>query len=151
MDQAARANARTARRAVQNYNPTLRGTIPDEATIDGVSVSNYGGQRNGIAYEVKANEIMQQALTTPGLYLTNRITALQNLDRQVSELFEQKYETFVQRGLKPQDAKDKAEAWAKLYTDAGMSDIDSQYPANVTETAANLTYKNTTASKIGFK
>ena len=142
--------ARAAARAQNNQRRGL-GVIPTQSTIDGVGLDSYGGQKEGLAYEISANRIMRAALHDPATYLDGRIAALEALEAEVSDKFEEKYISYINRGMKPEDAKDKASAWAKLFTEAGLSDIDSQYPANVTETAANLTYKDTSASKIGFK
>ena len=122
----------------------------NQASIGGLKGLHYGSQFVGGSYKANRTNIFISAISKPEEYLALRAGEIDKINKEIDTAFSEKYSKWLSQGVPPADALARSQNYIMTLSKALYADLDAEYPEDIQQTAANLSYTRSAAGQGGF-
>ena len=138
----------------EGNNPARVRTVTEDEvsnmSVNGLKGANYGSQFSGGTWKAARTNTFITAVSDPANYLRLRSAAINVINDKLDDEFKSKYAKWLTQGVPPEDALRRSEAYIMKISQALYEDLDAEYPEDIQQTAANLSYSKSHAAQNGF-
>lgn len=119
-------------------------------SVNGLKGANYGSQFSGGTWKATRTNTFITAVSDPAAYLRLRSAAIDVINEKLDDEFKSKYAKWLSQGVPPEDALRRSENYVLTVSKALYADLDSEYPEDIQQTAANLSYTKSAVANNGI-
>lgn len=134
-------------RALTGRNGEAAGNGTFEPRTADFNFGSYGANALGLDRASAVSAKLQSAFANPGQYYADRNTALNGVRLSANTVFENKFKSLRKEHFPDDECKARASNYTQAVMAAEVAEFEASWPLDVTNIAASLTAKRSTAGQ----